>query len=840
MSERKKTDMKKIRIFIGSSIDELKIERKDLASFIQGLNNKYVDRGIYIEPYRCEEEPPKMSGEGSQSEIDKYIEDSADAAFFLFFTKAGEYTLHELDIARKILVEQNRPDIYVFFKTLGTEPMDTEEIKKAVDKIANTYGHYYKNFKEIDTVKLAMLQYISETLNLGQSIEVLDGKIYFDGIEMRDISLDNIFAYQNNRNYQNLKKEIADLRDKIKVLAESGDLDELIKLNRILEEKKEQFSTLEKTIISVMIKLQQKIKKNKNPILIEAFKLTEHGEIEKALKILPSEESIRRDSEIFCKKHELAEAVEKADAEKNIAEAKARIEILKAEIENPDRFSEIIRIYDSICKQCEIVKDLDTLFDEIAFLHYQNHIKECFEKACRLDKVAYREDDRIYAKVQNAIGSCKETLNGPEKAEEHYVRAIEIQERLVKTSPEQFEPDLAKSYNDIGSLYYFKQDNHQKAEEYLQKAIEIRERLAKSNSERFGVDLANSYETIGHLYFDQGNHQKAEEYLQKAMEILERLAEVNPDRFESHLAIYYFGIGSLYCNITLLQKLAKVIPDSIEPDLAMSYNSIGGVYNEQGNLQKAEECYKKGIEILERSAQVNPDRTEPYLAICYNLIGSLYFEQGNHQKAEEYYKKAMEILERLAKSNPERFEPDLAKCYGKVGKVYSDQGNLQKADECYKKGIGILERLAKTNSERFGVDLAKCYGNVGMSYRDQDEHQKAEEYLQKAVEILERLAKVNPDRFEPDLARSYNNMGDSYRYQGNLRIAEEYYKKGIEILKRLAKVNPDRFEPDLATCYAIIGLLCFQKTYLQKAVELAEKYPENQICRLILEKGDVL
>ena len=56
--------MKKIKIFIGSSIDDLAYERRDLVSFIAELNNKYIDCGIYIEPYICEEKSNEMRPRG--------------------------------------------------------------------------------------------------------------------------------------------------------------------------------------------------------------------------------------------------------------------------------------------------------------------------------------------------------------------------------------------------------------------------------------------------------------------------------------------------------------------------------------------------------------------------------------------------------------------------------------------------------------------------------------------------------------------------------------------------------------------------------------------------------
>ena len=115
--------MKEIKIFIGSSVDkkEFEIEREKLGSFINGLNRKYVKQGIFIDFYDCETVSNKMRVEGSQKQHDDYIEKEADATFFMFFKKAGEFTLHELQVAHDALVRENRPDVFTYFKVVGDD-----------------------------------------------------------------------------------------------------------------------------------------------------------------------------------------------------------------------------------------------------------------------------------------------------------------------------------------------------------------------------------------------------------------------------------------------------------------------------------------------------------------------------------------------------------------------------------------------------------------------------------------------------------------------------------------------------------------------------------------------
>ena len=100
--------MKIIKIFLGSSIIDLHEERLEIESFVQGLNNKYIDQDIYINIYACEETSGARAIGGSQSVHDKFITDEADATFFMFFHKAGEFTLHELDLARNTFLTNKK------------------------------------------------------------------------------------------------------------------------------------------------------------------------------------------------------------------------------------------------------------------------------------------------------------------------------------------------------------------------------------------------------------------------------------------------------------------------------------------------------------------------------------------------------------------------------------------------------------------------------------------------------------------------------------------------------------------------------------------------------------
>ena len=165
----------------------------------------------------------------------------------------------------------------------------------------------------------------------------------------------------------------------------------------------------------------------------------------------------------------------------------------------------------------------------------------------------------------------------------------------------------------------------------------------------------------------------------------------------------------------------------------------------------------------------------------------------------------------------------------------------------YKKAVYVAERT----KELFGcmdeeVDDAHwimLYNNLANLYNDTQRQQEAEELYKKAMGIWERLAGRNAEAYEFDLVVSYNNLANLYSDTQRQTEAEEMYKKAVEIWKRLAGRNAAAYEPRLAVCYWNISVLYLEmgkavgrRIYRKKAIKLAKKYPQDYICKQILDK----
>ena len=227
--------------------------------------------------------------------------------------------------------------------------------------------------------------------------------------------------------------------------------------------------------------------------------------------------------------------------------------------------------------------------------------------------------------------------------------------------------------------------------------------------------------------------------------------------------------------------------------------------------------------------------------LCRNKhIGwSKLYDYASFLEDQNDYTNAIKVAEKLNwyYSDPDNKadEYDLGSLYNLLGLLYKAQNRSEEAEEYYLAVIEIYECLVKENADAYEPDLATSYNNAGVFYHEQGQPDKAEKYYLAAIEIRERLAKKNADAYEPDLADSYNNAGVFYSDQGQPEKAEKYYLAAIGIRERLVEKNAAAYEPDLADSYFNYYLLKKDKTYLDKAYEIAKRRQDDPRCKTIVE-----
>ena len=109
---------KTIKIFIASSIVEFANERMAIENFIRKISDNFEEQyDVKIKPILCENLDDAYSTVRKQEEYNEEIRQS-ELCFFIFFTKAGQYTQEEFEVARKAFEESGKPKIYTYFKII--------------------------------------------------------------------------------------------------------------------------------------------------------------------------------------------------------------------------------------------------------------------------------------------------------------------------------------------------------------------------------------------------------------------------------------------------------------------------------------------------------------------------------------------------------------------------------------------------------------------------------------------------------------------------------------------------------------------------------------------------
>lgn len=230
------------------------------------------------------------------------------------------------------------------------------------------------------------------------------------------------------------------------------------------------------------------------------------------------------------------------------------------------------------------------------------------------------------------------------RALEYYQKAQDILERIFGME----HPDVATSYDNIGTVYQSKGD-YDKALEYYVKALDIRERVLGSDH----TDVANSYDNLGGVYdntdYSKRDYDKALEYYQKALDINERV--LGPEH--PNVAMSYYKIGLFVSGINRdydkaleyfkkALEIRKHVFGLVHRLVARSFYDIGFCYVSKRDFDKALKYLQKSLDLEERV--LGPNHLD--VAITYRQIYDVYFRKGNYGKALAYAQKALDIYER--------------------------------------------------------------------------------------------------------------------------------------------------------------------------------------------------
>ena len=220
----------------------------------------------------------------------------------------------------------------------------------------------------------------------------------------------------------------------------------------------------------------------------------------------------------------------------------------------------------------------------------------------------------------------------------------------------------------------------------------------------------------------------------------------------------------------------------------MAYENLGGVLMRDNRVDKAEEQFRKALEI-------NPSDTE-----AMNELGVATMQQGRVGEAMGLYRKALEI------------SPNSAETHINLGVALLQEGLPEKAADHFQ------------HAAQIEPGNAKAYKDLAVAYLQEHQWDDAVTQFQRAVEI------------EPDVAETRYGLGSALTRAGRAEEAMAQFRKVLQLDDEQAGAHVD-----LATGLMRDGRTDDAIAHLRRAIEINPSLAEahnNLANALLAKRGD--
>ena len=586
-----------VKVFLGSSITELKDERTVISALGDDISNLFSHDNIAVRFVKCENLHEGNAGVHAQKTIDQKLQD-CDLSMFIFKTKAGEWTRHEYEVARA-LQQKKHHEIFVYFLSVPEDEKDNS--LTAFRQQLDEDGVFWKECDNLSEVKhsfsMGILTHLGITVG-GNAPEA----------EAAEKTGDDLFAQyedieaQQKQRQQQLHQAIDDLLAQIPSVM-SAETDSISA--RIIE----------------AIGLYQKADRWAGAT---AYDKEKYSDLLFDYAQFLYKYGLYRDAEsIYLRLIPLAEELYGKEHEKTASSYNEIGVVYHAQgdyVKALEYLQKALAIWEKVLGTAP--PSIATSYNNIGMVYHAQgdygKALEYYQKALAIREEVLGTEHSSTALSYNNIGGVYHEQGDYGKALEYYQKALAIDEKVLGNE----HSGTATDYNNIGSVYHM-QGDYNNAMEYYQKASEIVEKV-------FGTEhplTACSYNNIGEVYREQGDYGKALEYHQKALAIREKvLGTEHPSTATS-----YNNIGAVYDDHGDYGKALKYYQKALEidekvlgkehPGTATDYNNIGVVYYEQGEFQKALEYLGKALVIRKsKLGDEHPDTQSTFGWILQILI----------------------------------------------------------------------------------------------------------------------------------------------------------------------------------------------------------------------------
>lgn len=804
--------MKEIKVFLASS-EELANERKEIADLVLNLNEIYSEKGITIKLIKWEYLGKTYNGVRKQEEYNQAVR-SCDIFLGLFYTKAGEFTVEEFDIAiDQYNKSRQTPMILVFLKDLMPTDIEDDSLKLFKSRLATDLGHYWARFNHTDKLKLDIVLQLQRFDIFGQSgqVYVKDSNIYLaDGTMVA--SLENLSFASNNQQWNQLKNEVAKLERKIKRYSTINDLDEdelsdFAEMKKELDDKQKSLQNLEHTMFNTALIIAQSVGTKSSERLRKAQEYFEFGDINSANLVLDYHEVMidtDNNKHLYEQEQKILE-VRRENLLLNIQELRMKISLLISKNRDDtteDDLSNALGAFDKISEICQTIEmdyseQWNIAIEILNQLYGSNKFFSEFIIAFAWGCIHELKKDSLsmgYESAYRFIIKCLLIIAKSYKKDTHeysdtLLRLLSLALEYNKKVYEADNIERANIYALIGDTYYhrYNRTSFRYDEQIFSNcfhAKEIREKILGKNH----PDTINIISNVAYYLHRMFYGEQAVEIMGSLMDIISSIDnEYRPEegtyivdtRFNIESRYYVFNTALYYGNYADLLRDNKNFEDAIvwyEKALDVKkadYDSLCGYLARMGRCHVELENYERGIECMQQSLKMATaySGVEPmtdddndfywYWGYCADsegmsfplvyMISFAYYKDGNYEDSIKYAMMYLELNLRAQKWNESN--PDSLLETFDIAEAYRHLGLVYYEAVQYEKSIVALENALNVLQGRkdYMTEAPVVLNLLVNACNSNEEGEKAEMYA-KELDRINTTVEEDPLLYEPSIS----------------------------------------------------------------------------------------
>jgi len=311
----------------------------------------------------------------------------------------------------------------------------------------------------------------------------------------------------------------------------------------------------------------------------------------------------------------------------------------------------------------------------------------------------------------------------------HYSASQQLFIDALSKVQESDDRERAATLADLGDVYA-SQEEWTKAERAYSECLSIYKRLSDNGG------TALMLHNVGMLDSLQGHDEVAQRLLQEALKLIKSIPEADP----AFMAQVLNGIGIIHYRLGNNGKAEKFFEQvmqitsapGVRFDSARTLNNLGDVYLAQRKLKKAEDTFKRVLEMKE--AEVG--QSHPDLVLTLTALGVLYSETKRYTAAEEQYRRALAILEPHASD----FEPAIARLLHSLSITYARAGRKSESN------MALAEAAAIARKNLHKGEMASIVEDYSVVLKSQGKTSEAEELRVQAKRARSAAGLVIPAR----------------------------------------------------------------------------------------------